>query len=127
MSTCPVTALQPSPTDQTSPLKQRVLPAPGVVLAAWAFILLVAAYDMYFAWCYRRVLEAWELNPVASYLGRNYGIGTMLGFRCATVMFAAGLAAYCHYSHKRCAILLTLVILFLHFVLSLYYLFDFRS
>jgi hypothetical protein len=127
MSTCPVIALHPSATDHTSPLKRRILPVHGAVLAAWAFILLVTAYDMHFAWYYRCVLEAWELNPVASYLGRNYGIGIMLGFRCATVMFAAGLAAYCHYSHKRCAILLTLVILFLHFVLSLYYLFDFRS
>jgi hypothetical protein len=97
-----------------------------LVSAVWAFILAVTAYDLYFAWSYRRVFEDWELNPLAYYLGQRYGIGAALGFRLLVIIFGAGLAAYCHHTHQRLAVRYTLFVGGVHLVLSVHYLVHMR-
>jgi hypothetical protein len=89
---------------------------------AWAFILVVAAYDVSFAWHYRAGFAAWELNPVARWVAALYGLGTVFAFRVAVILFAAGLAIYCHRRRHRLAVPYTLVMGGMHLLLSLHYL-----
>jgi hypothetical protein len=77
---------------------------------------------MCFAWCYRSVFEAWELNPLARQLGRTYGVGAVLGLKAVVMTLVAGLGAYCHLTQHRLAIPYTLAIGGIHIALSFLYL-----
>jgi hypothetical protein len=89
---------------------------------AWTFVLAVAAYDVYFAWQYRAVFHAWELNPIARWAADLCGLGAVFGIKAAFLAFALGVAIYCHRCRHRLAIPYTLTIGGAHFALSLQYL-----
>ncbi len=88
---------------------------------AWMFILLVAAYDVYFAWHYREVFECWEQNPVARRAVRLCGVGGVLGFRVGMTIFAVGVAVCCHRRRHRLCVPYTSVVAGVHGVLLLCY------
>jgi hypothetical protein len=68
---------------------------------AWAFILGVAAYDTYFAWQYRAVFDAWEINPLARTVVSRFGLGALFGLKATAVAFAAVVAALCYRCRRR--------------------------
>jgi hypothetical protein len=91
---------------------------------AWAFIVVVAAYDMYFTWCYRAVLQHWELNPLACEAARLWGVGSLVGLRAATIAFGVTVGVYCHLTRHRLTVPYTLVVGGAHAYLLLHYLFQ---
>jgi hypothetical protein len=93
----------------------------SLFVLAWAFIFLAAAYDTYFAWQYRAVLETWELNPLARWVGGLWGLPAVFGFKFGGLVYAAGLALYCGRRHHWMQWPLTLVITGAYAALSLHY------
>jgi hypothetical protein len=88
---------------------------------AWLFILVAATYDASFAWQYRHVIDAWELNPFVSWSARNFGLEAVFVYKFAGLAFALGLAIYCRYRRRRLEKLITMSIGCAYFVLSLHY------
>ena len=88
---------------------------------AWLFIFLAAGYDSYFAWQYREVLLEWELNPLALWAARRYGLPAVFAFKFAVLSLAGALAWYCSSRHRHLEQLLTLVIGGAYGLLSLHY------
>ena len=88
----------------------------------WAFIVLATAYDMYFAWKYRAVLDAWEMNPFILWLAGMVGLGGVFVFKLFATLFSTALAGYCHYRRHPMKLPLTLIIGCAYFVLSFHYL-----
>jgi hypothetical protein len=88
---------------------------------AWAFTFLAAAYDGYFAWQYRHVLQEWELNPLVRWAAAAVGLAGVLAFKLAGLLFAAGLAAYCRRRRRELAWPLTLSVTLVYALLSLHY------
>ena len=70
-----------------------------VIVSAWAFAFLVAAYDSCFAWTYRDVLSSWELNPLVLWSAARVGLVAVIGFKLLGLVLAAGLAL--HYRRAR--------------------------
>ncbi len=94
-----------------------------VLLAlAWAFILGVAAYDIYFAWQHRAFFDSWELNPLARWVAGHFGFAALLGFKAAVIGFGGLVAVLC-YRHRRrlTACVYTTIVGGLHLGLSLVY------
>jgi hypothetical protein len=89
---------------------------------AWTFIAAVAAYDVYFAWRYRAVFEEWEMNPIALWIVRLWGLEAAAGLKAALLAFALGVGAYCHRCRHWLEVPYTLTISAIHFLLSLHYL-----
>jgi hypothetical protein len=88
---------------------------------AWVFTFLAAAYDGYFAWQYRQVLQEWELNPLVRWAASAIGLGGVLAFKLGGLLFAAGLAAYCRRWRRELAWPLTLTVTLAYALLSLHY------
>jgi hypothetical protein len=88
----------------------------------WLLILLSAAYDTYFAWQYRAVLEAWEMNPFILWLAGVGGLASVFLFKLGTMIFSTILAAVCHHRRHRLEIPFTLIVGGVYFVLSFHYL-----
>jgi hypothetical protein len=88
---------------------------------AWLFILLAATYDASFAWKYRHVLDAWELNPLACWSAQAFGLETVFAYKFAALAFALGLAIYCRYRRRRLEKLLTVSVGVIYFALSMHY------
>jgi hypothetical protein len=95
-----------------------------LVAFAWAFVLAVASYDVYFAWQYRAGFLFWELNPLARWIAEDFGIATLFALKLGMLGFAFAVAAYCHYRNHRLELPYTLVISGMHLGLSLHYLFG---
>ncbi len=89
--------------------------------SAWAFVPGVASCDAFFAWQYRAVFDAREMNPLAREVAHRYGFGTVVALKVATTAFAAGLAAYCCHCRHRLALACTICIGGIHLVLSFHY------
>jgi hypothetical protein len=89
---------------------------------AWAFVIAVAAYDAHFAWQYRAEFTDWELNPVARWCAQQGGLEVVFACKAGLLLFAFGVAAYCHFSRHRLEIPYTLVVSGLHLMLSVHYL-----
>jgi hypothetical protein len=89
---------------------------------AWAFVFVVAAYDVYFAWQYRAVFNVWEMNPLARWTARLAGIGAVFGLKAALIVFAALVAAYCYRCRHWLTAPYTAIVGGVHFLLSLHYL-----
>lgn len=68
-------------------------------LTLWIFIFLAAAYDSYFAYSYRAVLDQWELNPLVRLGSQLFGLPAVFGFKALALFFAIGLASYCRRHH----------------------------
>jgi hypothetical protein len=96
----------------------------SVFALAWAFVVVVSAYDVHFAWRYRAVFDAWELNPVARWVAGLFGLGALFAAKAALLVFAVAVAAYCQRLRHRLAVPYTLSVSGMHFVLSLHYLFG---
>jgi hypothetical protein len=93
-----------------------------VLVLAWLFVLLVAGYDVYFAWQYREVFHVWEANPVARWIAEGYGLAAVFGLKTVLLGFAVAVAAYCHYRRHRLEVPYTLTVWAVHLGLSLHYL-----
>ena len=91
---------------------------------AWAFVGVVAAYDVHFAWRYRAVFQEWELNPVARWAAGLWGLGAVAVLKLVLLSFALGVATYCHHRRHRLEVPLTLVVSGAHLMLSVRYLFG---
>jgi hypothetical protein len=71
------------------------------LVAAWTLILAVAWYDSQFAWQYRLTFADWEQNPLMRWMGARFGVAAAIGCKCVALLFAVGLAAYCHLHAPR--------------------------
>jgi hypothetical protein len=91
-------------------------------LLAWAFVIVVAAYDGFFAWDHREQFTFWEMNPIACWVARLFGLGVVLLGKSMAVAFGASVAAYCHQRRHPLETPYTLVVSGLHLVLSVHYL-----
>ncbi len=89
---------------------------------AWTFVLGVASYDTYFAYQYRAVFGAWELNPLVRELVHLHGFGTVFVLKAATTFFALGLGVYCYHCRHRLTLAYTACVSSIHLLLSLHYL-----
>jgi len=90
---------------------------------AWTFILGVAVYDVYFAWRNWTAFEAWEMNPLARWVGSEFGFGGIFGLKAVAVGFSALVAVVCYrYRRRLTTFVYTTVIGGLHVALSLVYL-----
>ncbi len=87
----------------------------------WAFILLAAAYDGYFAWQNRADFEIWELNPLACWVVRNFRIEVLGGLKAIGILFATGVATYCLRRRNRLAMPMTMIIGCSYFLLTMHY------
>jgi hypothetical protein len=91
----------------------------------WAFIVAVAGYDTYFAWRYWACFDFWEVNPLARWLGTEYGFEGVFGLKAAVIAFSALVAVVCYrYRGRFTTFLYTGIVGGLHLALSLYYLFG---
>jgi hypothetical protein len=66
----------------------------------WLFIFAVAALDCSFAWQYRGVLAAWELNPLVRWSVATAGLHGVFVFKFLGLIFAMALAWHC--CRRRC-------------------------
>jgi hypothetical protein len=87
----------------------------------WVLILLSATYDSYFAWKYRVVLEAWEMNPFILWLAGVGGLASVFIFKLFSMIFSTLLAIFCHQRRHRLEIPFTVVIGSAYFALSFHY------
>jgi hypothetical protein len=71
------------------------------LVAAWFLILAVAWYDSQFAWQYRLTFADWEQNPLMRMVGARFGVAAAIACKFVALVFALGLAAYCHLRAPR--------------------------
>jgi len=96
----------------------------AVLAVTWVFVFWVAAEDSHFAWQNRHELVAWELNPLAAWIGSLFGVQALLGFKAAGLVFAFTMAAYCRFRRNGIGKWLTAVagtvylLLFLHYSIN---------
>jgi hypothetical protein len=60
-----------------------------VQTAIWAFVVVVAAYDIGWALCNRDTFEMWEANPAMKWVMAAHGVPAAALVRALTVAFAA--------------------------------------
>jgi hypothetical protein len=88
----------------------------------WAFILGVAGYDTYFAWQYRAVFEAWEINPLARLVAGQFGVGAVFALKALVVSCSVAVAIVCQRWRRRVAgLLYTTCLGGIHLALALFY------
>ena len=92
-----------------------------IFVLAWTFVLIIAGYDVYFAWQYRAGFHAWELNPVARWLAQDYGVRFVLELKIALLAFGISVAAYCHFRRHYLELPYTLIVSGIHLWLSVHY------
>ncbi|MGH7174109.1 MAG: hypothetical protein ACRELF_14665 [Gemmataceae bacterium] len=92
-----------------------------LLVLAWAFVLFVAVYDVYFAWRYRDVFQLWELNPLARWIAHDFGLNVLFTFKTVLFGFVAAVAVYCHCRRHYLELPYTLVVSGIHLLLSLHY------
>jgi hypothetical protein len=88
----------------------------------WILILLAASYDAYFAWQYRAVLDAWEMNPFILWLAGIGGLASVFLFKLFSMVLSTAVAIHCHHRRHRLEIPFTLVVAGVYFLLSFHYL-----
>jgi hypothetical protein len=88
----------------------------------WILIILAASYDAYFAWQYRAVLDAWEMNPVILWLAGVGGVASVFLFKFFSMVFTTLVAIHCHHRRHRWEVPFTLVVAGVYFLLSFHYL-----
>jgi hypothetical protein len=93
----------------------------ALTTAAWLFVLAVATYDASFAWSHRAGFDLWEMNPVAVWAARLFGLGAVLLAKFLCIAFATWVAAYCHQRRHRLEMPYTFLVGILHVALSLHY------
>jgi hypothetical protein len=91
------------------------------VALAWTFVVAVSAYDIAFAWHYRAVFDAWELNPVARWMAHLYGLGVVCWVKAILIAFALWVAMYCHRLRHRLEIPYTFTVWTVHLALTAQY------
>jgi len=89
---------------------------------AWAFVAVVAVYDVSFAWYYRANFHDWELNPLAREVARLHGLGALFGLKAAGLGFAVIVAGYCYRCRHWLTVPYTVLASSVHLALSLHYL-----
>jgi hypothetical protein len=92
-----------------------------LLVLAWTFILVIAGYDVYFAWQYRECFHLWEMNPVARWIAQDFGLTFVFGLKIAFLAFGLSVAAYCHFRRHYLELPYTLIISGIHLLLSLHY------
>lgn len=108
-------------------LASRKWRAATLFAAAWVFIVLVGAFDSYFAWRYRADFQEWELNPWARWLAGSCGMGILLCAKATGMVFAAAVACACRRLGHRLAMPMTMVIAGVYLMLSLHYVTSFLA
>jgi hypothetical protein len=88
----------------------------------WILIILAAFYDAYFAWQYRAVFDAWEMNPFILWLAGVGGLASVFLVKLFSMVFSTVVAIHCHHRRHRLEIPLTLVVAGVYFLLSFHYL-----
>lgn len=96
-------------------------------VGAWLFIALAGTFDGYFAWRFQADFHEWEMNPWARWLAGTFGMGLLLSFKAAGIMFAAAVAAACRYLRNRLAIPMTVLVAAAYLFLSLHYASNFLT
>src|SRR5260370_40639223 len=81
-------ALTELPSRTIPQIRRSVSLRTGLFSLTWILIIVAASYDAYFAWHYRAVLDAWEMNPFILWLA---GVGG-LSSGCLLEVFATGLS-----------------------------------
>lgn len=97
-----------------------------LIALAWGFTFLAAAYDSYFAWQYREVIQSWELNPLALWAVERVGLVAIFGFKFATLAFAAALAWHCRRGHHVLGHALTLFVVGVYGMLMVHYVLEYQ-
>jgi len=97
-----------------------------VLFCVWAFIFAAAAYDAWFAWQHRDLIEFWEQNPFAAWAIDAFGLMFFLFLKFVCLSFAAAMAAYCWMRMRKSLVWpLTLTIALAYGTLSAFYLANF--
>lgn len=92
-----------------------------LLVLAWTFTLVIAGYDVYFAWQYRAFFQFWEMNPVARWIAQDFGLTSLFALKLALLGFGVLVAAYCHLRRHYLELPYTLIVSGIHLFLSLYY------
>lgn len=108
-------------------LAKRNWHAEAFFVAAWLFIAIAGTFDGYFAWRFRADFHEWEMNPWARWMAGAFGMGLLLSFKAAGIIFATAVAAACRYFRNRLAIPMTVLILGVYLMLSYHYLSGFLA
>ena len=92
-----------------------------IVVIAWTFAFLVAAYDSCFAWMYREVLPSWEMNPLVLWTAARVGLLAVIGFKLMGLVLAAGLTLHCRRTRPPLARSLTQFVFGVYALLAVHY------
>lgn len=92
------------------------------VVLAWIFVVVVAVYDVYFAWQHRAFFNVWEMNPFARWIAQDFGLNVLFLLKIGLLVFGAAVAAYCHVRRHYLELPYTLIVSVVHLLLSLHYL-----
>src|SRR6266851_4496458 len=74
-------ALTELPSRTIPQIRRSVSLRTGLFSLTWILIIVAASYDAYFAWHYRAVLDAWEMNPFILWLA---GVGGLASVFCSS-------------------------------------------
>jgi hypothetical protein len=91
-----------------------------LLVGAWAFVLFIAGYDIYFAWQYRASFHLWELNPLARWIAHDYGLTAVFVGKMFQIGFAVAVARYCHLRRHYLELPYTLIVSGIHLLLSVH-------
>jgi hypothetical protein len=92
-----------------------------LLVFAWSFVLIIAGYDLYFAWQHRAFFHIWELNPLARWIAQDYGLTVVFAVKIVLLVFGVAVAAYCHLRRHYLELPYTLIVSGIHLLLSLHY------
>jgi hypothetical protein len=87
----------------------------------WLFVFAAAAFDCWFAWYYRGVLAAWELNPLVRWSVEAAGIHGVFAFKFLGLIFAMALAWHCGVRRRLLGPALTGIVAGAHLLLMVHY------
>ena len=115
-------ALTELPSRTIPQIRRSVSLRTGLFSLTWILIIVAASYDAYFAWHYRAVLDAWEMNPFILWLAGVGGLASVFLLKLFSMVFSTLVAIHCHYRRHRWEIAFTLVVAGVYFLLSFHYL-----
>lgn len=98
-----------------------------LLVCVWLGVLLVAAYDIYFAWSFRDVFASWELNPVVRWGVDHFGLLAFLAFKIAGLILVAGLVWHCRRQRQLLAHFLTVFVISVHALLAVFYVIGYQQ
>jgi hypothetical protein len=87
----------------------------------WLFVFAAAVFDCWFAWHYRGVLAAWELNPLARWSVATAGLYGVFAFKFLGLVFAMAVAWHCGLRRRWLGSALTAVVAGAYLLLLVHY------